>query len=235
MFKTIRRKFNSFTDFATRIHFLISIAGSVLSSGGFAYMTDFLLTTVTYTFTALGVFTTMMFIGCWIENKFKRKDKPEEGTALSLEAAATDYVSLQEAATILAETMKFTPDKLQWVAPFPDSYPLDDMFWGRDNPELVHKETLDEATTIPLIQLCLHMCVKNKTPIYGKLPSYKQFSKIPYEEIKYFDTEYKKLYSDIARESTSLIYNEVGVERKDLVESMGNTDFEALFKEMNER
>lgn len=263
MFKNFFEKFNLFTDCASRVSFWISIATSVISSGVFAYMTDFVLNIILYIVLAIssgvGTFIIISLIWKWLapkpegeivlpQTRVLRKlpdgqilDEPASVTE-SQEAqniqepavASPEYLSLQKAASILAEAKQFTSDDLLWVADFPGNDPLEEMFWNRDNPELTHKETLDKSVTIPLIHLCLHVCKKNNTPLYGKIPSFKGFREIPYKNIKYFDADYEKLYSDIARESTDLIYNDVRIVGDDLVSAIKNTDFDALIKEMNQ-
>ena len=65
-------------------------------------------------------------------------------------------------------------------------------------------------------------------------PSFSNHCKIPYDEIKYFDADYKKLYSHIARDNGSLIYKDIGIRKEDLIDAIKKTDFDALIREMNE-
>ncbi len=160
-------------------------------------------------------------------------DSQEEQKIQESASTTPEYLSLQEAAILLAEKTQFTKDKLQWAARFPGRKTMQEMFWERDNPSKVHKETLDSATTIPLINLCLHMCRKMNVEICGTRPSFSKREVIPYEEIEYFDAEYKKLYLHIGRDTGSLIYNDVEVVKEDVARAIAKTNFDALISEIN--
>lgn len=245
MFKKIYGKFNAVTDFATRLDFwcgaislITPIGGSILKLADYI---DYIVLLLSFLPLAIWLYirskakNTNQLNNPQIEipPTEEKKELPQE--APEHENTSPEYLSLQEATNILADETQFTREKLQWVAKFPGgALSMKDVFWKRDNPSKVHKETLDEGTTIPLIHLCLHMLRKNNSTIYGTRPSFSNRDRIPFEEIKYFDADYKKLYSHIERDSGSLIYNEVEIVKDDLTHAIKNTDFAALIKEMNE-
>jgi len=221
----IIRIYNAVTDFFRRAHFWYVFFVSSASYGLANQMTN-----IFWNFAAL--FSLFLAIGSFVMacyySFFKNKGTNEISESKPI------YLSLQEAAQFLSETINLPKSILPWIPRFPGVKTMSEMFWERDNPSNVHGEVLDKEMTIPFINLCLYMLKKNNLEVYGKNPLSKDNSSIPYEVINYFDVDYKKIYSHIGRDSTSLIYNEVEVLKDDLVKAIKNTDVDVLLKEINQ-
>lgn len=236
MIKTVR-KINLFTDFIKSLNFWV---GLILSGAGgkVLYMMKDLFSEIAGAFLiASGMALWTLFIVTKIMERKTRKEISETSQEPlepeQVKETHPVYLSLQDAASFLLKNSQITSDMLPHIAKFPTSVSIEDIFLKRDNPDIVHTEILDEITTIPLINLCLHMFKKNNLKVYGQKPLSDENIPIQYEYIKYFDADYKKLYSDIERQSSKLIYNNISVMQNDLNHAIKNTDLDGLLGEMN--
>lgn len=205
-------KFNWITDYARRLDFWFGRALSGIIAGA-SSMIDFIPTIV-------GVFLFSFGILCGIIGFFNSlREKKKNSKDIS-------YISLQEAAEFLSKSnfIKNRPrDQIEHSSCINPADPVAQAFWERDNPAKIHKETLPKGT-VGLINLTLHMCRKNNVKIYGKRPSFSDYSIINFEEIRYFSSDYTELYPDRSRDKASLIYNNVSIKKENFEYAINNTD-----------
>ena len=161
-------------------------------------------------------------IPCWRYYLFKKRGgvwPPDEVT----------YIPLQEGARLIAT--KIHPLDWEYIPALREVDSLEKVFYNRGNPGNVHKETVPNAIRWA-INLCLHVCEKNNANVYRKIPGSSIYKSIPLEKLKYFDADYTKIYSDISRHSSELIFTDISFLRGELSNAIEITDMGALIEEL---
>lgn len=128
------------------------------------------------------------------------------------------YISLKQAAIAISEIQKITDRELHATQPFAST--KEEWFkilfeTNEDTQENndTHDEILDERTIL-YINRILHFCEDNFIIIAGRKTPSPLLSPIKYKDMKYFNSDYTVLFSDIRKQD--VLYTDIRVDKHKL-------------------